>query len=171
MKICARCELEKELSAYSLVRGKPYSYCRSCKAEDDRAYRSKNIERVLARAKKYRAANKESVQRKTAEWHARNRTRLRQIKAKWKKRNPDCARANEAVRRGRIRQAEGTHSMRDIKELFVSQAGKCAICVVELQPGYHVDHVVPLARGGSNWKRNLQILCPPCNESKGARVL
>lgn len=35
---------------------------------------------------------------------------------------------------------------------------------------YHVDHVRPLAMGGSNNTVNLQLLCPPCNLGKGARV-
>ena len=33
-----------------------------------------------------------------------------------------------------------------------------------------VDHVVPLARGGSNDLANLQVLCRTCNRSKGASV-
>lgn len=32
-----------------------------------------------------------------------------------------------------------------------------------------VDHIVPLARGGSNELDNLQILCWHCNTSKGAK--
>lgn len=32
-----------------------------------------------------------------------------------------------------------------------------------------VDHVVPLARGGTNDLANLQVLCKRCNSAKGAR--
>jgi 5-methylcytosine-specific restriction endonuclease McrA len=35
---------------------------------------------------------------------------------------------------------------------------------------FHVDHVVPLARGGEHSYANTQPACPPCNMSKGARV-
>ena len=44
---------------------------------------------------------------------------------------------------------------------------KCAAHVTE-RSGVHVDHVVPLARGGSNGRENLQILCAACNLAKGA---
>ena len=32
-----------------------------------------------------------------------------------------------------------------------------------------VDHIVPRARGGQNERTNLQLLCEPCNASKGAK--
>lgn len=44
---------------------------------------------------------------------------------------------------------------------------KCAAHVTQ-RSGVHVDHVVPLARGGSNGRENLQILCAACNLAKGA---
>ena len=44
---------------------------------------------------------------------------------------------------------------------------KCAAHVTE-RSGVHVDHVVALARGGSNGRENLQILCAACNLAKGA---
>lgn len=37
--------------------------------------------------------------------------------------------------------------------------------------GLTVDHVIPLARGGSNELSNLATCCGPCNSSKGARLL
>ena len=51
------------------------------------------------------------------------------------------------------------------------QGGKCAHlwCRKNLKDGYHVDHRIALARGGSNDKKNLQLLCPPCNIKKHAK--
>ena len=34
----------------------------------------------------------------------------------------------------------------------------------------HVDHITPLARGGADAFDNLQLLCAPCNLTKGAKV-
>jgi len=34
----------------------------------------------------------------------------------------------------------------------------------------HVDHIVPLAQGGTNDITNFQALCPKCNLSKGAKM-
>ena len=32
------------------------------------------------------------------------------------------------------------------------------------------DHVIPLVLGGANTAENLQILCAPCNQAKGAAL-
>lgn len=37
-------------------------------------------------------------------------------------------------------------------------------------PAMGVDHVLPLARGGTNALANLVAACLPCNQSKGASV-
>jgi len=46
---------------------------------------------------------------------------------------------------------------------------RCAYC--ESAPVETVDHVVPLARGGTNREGNLNPACRSCNSSKGARLL
>lgn len=52
--------------------------------------------------------------------------------------------------------------------LFRSQDGRCNYCGRKLGMNYlHVDHKVPLARGGSIRLSNLQLLCSPCNTRKG----
>ena len=72
-------------------------------------------------------------------------------------------------RRIRVRNAKGKHTWRDIAALYTKQRGKCVVCRKELDDKYHVDHLMPLARGGSNWPENLQLLCPKCNAKKGAK--
>lgn len=54
-------------------------------------------------------------------------------------------------------------------ELFKSQGGKCMYC--GRKPGMDlmdIDHKNPVAKGGSDNKRNLQLLCRSCNTRKGA---
>jgi hypothetical protein len=36
--------------------------------------------------------------------------------------------------------------------------------------GLHIDHIVPVSRGGSDAESNLQVLCSDCNINKGART-
>jgi hypothetical protein len=46
---------------------------------------------------------------------------------------------------------------------------KCASCSSMLQPGWHADHITPLADGGAHSVSNLQPLCAPCHTIKTAR--
>ncbi len=64
------------------------------------------------------------------------------------------------------RRAAGRLSTTDIKAIMRMQRGRCAICRKALKDKYHVDHIVPIAKGGRSEASNTQILCPPCNLSK-----
>jgi 5-methylcytosine-specific restriction endonuclease McrA len=44
-------------------------------------------------------------------------------------------------------------------------------CGEPLGTAFHLDHIHPLARGGSHTMDNLQITHPICNIRKGAMVL
>jgi 5-methylcytosine-specific restriction endonuclease McrA len=62
-------------------------------------------------------------------------------------------------------------SLCDRIKLLRAQDGKCAnpACQKELGEAFHIDHIIPLARGGTSDPENLQLLCPRCNCSKGAK--
>lgn len=55
--------------------------------------------------------------------------------------------------------------------ILVLQGGRCAspACRKKFgKGGFHRDHIKPVALGGSDNRRNIQLLCPPCNLAKGA---
>ena len=55
------------------------------------------------------------------------------------------------------------------RELHKAQGGKCMYC--GRKPGIDLmdcDHKNPKAKGGSDQKRNYQVLCRTCNTRKGA---
>ena len=98
-----------------------------------------------------------------------NRARVQ----RWVVENPDKARRLRQVqaqrRRARERNIAGSFTRRDLERLFKLQCGKCAYCRVKLGRKHHVDHIVPVAKGGTNDPSNLQLLCIPCNRKKAAR--
>lgn len=51
--------------------------------------------------------------------------------------------------------------------LELRDRGTCRYCG---EPGDQIDHVVPIAMGGSNRISNLVLACQPCNSRKGASV-
>ena len=55
-------------------------------------------------------------------------------------------------------------------ELFGLQEGHCKGCKQMFQfRQFEVDHITARARGGTDHRDNLQLLCPACNRLKGAR--
>lgn len=58
---------------------------------------------------------------------------------------------------------------KDIRQFVLERDNhQCQLCNSNLYP--EIDHIIPLAKGGSNHPDNLQVLCRGCNSQKGARV-
>lgn len=53
---------------------------------------------------------------------------------------------------------------------MVKQRHLCALCGGWMFDTPHVDHVVPLSRGGAHVEGNLQLTHAVCNLKKGART-
>jgi 5-methylcytosine-specific restriction endonuclease McrA len=52
--------------------------------------------------------------------------------------------------------------------VFERDNGRCTQCGSTFDLQY--DHVIPVAMGGATTMENLQLLCSPCNQSKGAHL-
>lgn len=66
-------------------------------------------------------------------------------------------------------------SPKHIARMCEAQGWKCAYCQRPMRKKRHkdfcgqeatVDHVVPISRGGGNWKSNLVMACAKCNQDK-----
>ena len=133
------------------------------------AWRARNPDKVKARKRSPEAVEKTRV--KSRALKAKNAEKIREQNRAWRKANPDKIAVYQSTRRARKLQAEGAHTAADIAAIRVLQKDMCANsqCKKRLRGKGHIDHIVALASGGSNWPRNLQLLCASCNRSKGAR--
>jgi 5-methylcytosine-specific restriction endonuclease McrA len=135
-----------------------------------RARYRKDPESIKRGIAKYRAAHPYKVKARRAAWEAKNPDKLKANRSRWKRANPDKINAQTRNRRAAKRSAPGSHSASDVMEITRAQKNRCAYCAVSLaRVRPHVDHIIAIARGGSNDRRNIQILCETCNTSKGAR--
>jgi 5-methylcytosine-specific restriction endonuclease McrA len=185
--VCVECGAERvrqsRIESPEAWRGygrKAYAKNPEIMRERTQRQRDKNPEITRERCRKWFAANPEysreyheanAAQRRASGlvWRLENKDKISEKDRKWRTENPDKHAAKERNRRSRKRLAEGLHTADDVKGLHDQQKGKCACCGVKLGNRYHVDHIVPLFRGGTNWPNNLQLLCAPCNLSKGAK--
>lgn len=129
--------------------------CVTCVKHKARQHAINNPEMAIMRTKRYRE--------KTYTGKAR------QSCIEWAKKNPDKIAEYRRNRRAKIAQAEGFHTKDDVFAILERQKWKCVECKKSLKKSYHVDHIMPIALGGSNWPKNLQCLCQLCNNRKHAK--
>jgi 5-methylcytosine-specific restriction endonuclease McrA len=138
--------------------------------ENARSWRKANKDKIAGYTKKRASAQKESA----AKWYQKNRSAMIERSRVWKKENRARARllsrTSENRRRARKMQADGAHTAEDVQEQYERQKGRCYWCGKRVGKNYHVDHIVPLSRGGSNWPENIVLACPSCNISKSNKL-
>jgi len=138
-------------------------------AQSVRKYHETHRDELLEKARERYRENREEILEKDRAYRRENREKLRESTRRWREENPEQARITDRNNKLRRRGAVGSHTLADIDRLRALQRHRCAECGTDTRSaGYHVDHVVPLALGGTNWPNNLQILCPKCNLEKHA---
>lgn len=104
-----------------------------------------------------------------AKWQKANPQKANAKSAKWREANPEARRIYEHNRRARKLESGGKLSKGLAAKLFTLQRGKCACgCKQPLGSDYHLDHIMPLALGGTNTDDNMQLLTSRCNMQKQA---
>lgn len=176
MKTCTKCKAEKPIdffSSKSISRGLIKSQCKQCCNSYREEHYLKNRNEILARKAKYVSENAEKIRAQQALSYSNNKEKRRDWQAAYQASNPEKVLAKVRNRRARKLNAEGAHTIADVRRIFEHQRGLCANCHTKLfksgKQTFHVDHITPLAKGGSNWPSNLQCLCPACNMNKSAK--
>lgn len=139
-------------------------------------WHTQNRDVARQRTRNYRAKNPDKVKsfpsakspRRVA-YRAEHREKQSAYHKQWKLDNPDRVKALNWKREAKKRGNGGVHTAEDLRVIFKAQKGKCAYCRIKLGKLRHTDHIVALANGGTNDRRNIQILCAPCNLRKNRK--
>ena len=149
------------------------------KAEKNRArvkaWRKANPDKWHMQQKKYREKHPEANKK----WVESNPEKVREYKRKWDKANPENIIQKSHRRRARKLNSEyEIFSEIQVLELYGTV---CHICQGDIdmtaprktsfkgyELGLHIDHVVPLAKGGSHTLENVRPSHAICNMKKGA---
>lgn len=157
MKTCTKCKIEKQTSEFS----------RDKKSKDGFSYHCKNC----VRARHIECDDR--IREKTREYRKNNKQAIAELMRKWSAASLDKRSSYERNRNAIKKNSSGSHTAAEIKLIFESQRGLCASCPNKLfrsgKNKFHVDHIMPLAKGGTNDRYNLQCLCPTCNMRKHAK--
>jgi hypothetical protein len=175
VRFCKKCQADTEHYACG--------HCKVCAIRKGKDWAAKNPEAVKRNNQALYLKKKEQIKeaqvirnalhpekRKAANaaWRAANPEKAKSAKLAWRAANKDKSRIINQNRRAKTL-ANGGVLSRDIAErLFKLQKGKCACCGEHLGSNYHLDHIIPIALGGSNTDDNIQLLRQRCNNQKRA---
>ena len=136
------------------------------------AYRSAHKEELKEYHKKYynkeyRQAHREEINAATRRSRSRqDPQKLRDSMKAWRDKNPEKWKLIQWRRRALLKSASGTFTPEQLTDRWTMWGNLCYLCG---QPATTTDHVVPLAKGGTNWPANLRPCCGSCNSKKGSK--
>lgn len=156
--------------------------CKACSSHLQKLRRAERLTEIRQRDREYYNHHRDEIieaqhQRRLRDggvvvrsWRFNNKDKVREATRTYSRSHKDVRRAIQQKRRARKLNAPGTHTAADIRLLLKSQKNNCWWCGKNVGDNYHVDHRIPLSRGGSNAPENLCISCPECNLSKHTKL-
>ena len=132
-------------------------------------YREKYKEQIKAYRKKYYHEHKSSTKLKTEKLSADEiRKRHKRSAKAYKKKYPSKYSSYRANRRAKNRKAFVENIDRDI--VWKRDKGLCGICGRDVKGKWHLDHIIPISKGGLHSYNNVQVSHPRCNLQKGNKI-
>lgn len=127
---------------------------------------AKTRDQQIAKTVRWNKANPGKVQ----QWKDRNRDKIRGYLSVYRQKHPKAHLVNRYQRRLRKKKVGGRLSVGLPQRLFSEQKGLCPYCKTTITiESCHMDHLIPLARGGSHSDLNMQLTCKRCNLKKHAK--
>lgn len=178
LKRCTKCKLEKpQTKEYYSVDKRYlcgfYPSCKKCRSNATNDYNKRHHEERATYDKTFRENNRDLKREIDKRSRDKNRESkiviMREYGKKWRDKNPLKVKAKSAKSRAKRSRAEGNYTNEDIALQLKTQKGLCWWCGKKFSK-YHIDHRIPLAKGGTHNPNNIVISCPHCNLAKNDKM-
>jgi len=127
-------------------------------------YYENNREHVITRVSGYYYENKDEILIKSREYTKANREKVLEGKRRYHQENKDKHRVWRMNRKARVRNLPNDFKVRDQRRVLQHFEGAC--CLTGIVGDIHMDHVLPLNRGGGTVVGNMVPLNNKLNRSK-----
>ncbi len=179
-KICFKCKIKYDNATEHFKKDPTkkdglYSYCKECNKKDWKDNYPNIVEKHRAECKKYAKNNQPKIKAYRKKYYQNDKEFFKEKTKQWQLDNPEKRKAShsrcKANRRAMLSRVKNDLTANDIRIQHKEQNGKCHYCKIDVGLDYHVDHVIPIAKGGENTLSNIVIACPKCNLSKGVKTV
>lgn len=146
--------------------------------EQDRKRDLKRRESHRRYGRLYYETHKFECRSRSRKYEAEHPDKTHERTRQWRKKHPDRIYFYNAMRRAKKKNALKMLSQEEqeaIKAIYKKAREaprvRCYLCGKLIPKGHrHVDHIVPLAKGGKHVPSNLAIVCDRCNLRKNAKL-
>ena len=173
MNICNQCNEVKSDDDYYVVRGKLLPKCKNCCKANSKIRYDNNKEAIILRTGNYRKLQKEhntDVYKKSL-----HNGKLRQAKYQKTDQGKIVNKACQHRRRVILKNTISDVTTTKLKELLTSQNDTCFYCNNHLDydtpRAVHLDHIMPLSKGGLHQMNNVVWSCSSCNLEKSNKII
>lgn len=192
MKTCTICLETKELEHFHKLSTAKDGYrnqCKECRNARNKTYKRKATQYNTTYAKTYYRNNSEVLKQKSKESYARHSINRKSQKKIYRDNNKDKialgnkkyynttagklsrAASTNKWRASKLSTSDNTITKATLQDLLANQDSLCKYCSCSLDSTMHLDHVIPLSKGGCHTLSNVVFSCRTCNTSKGAKLL
>ena len=157
--------------------------CKDAESERTRARYKTNPESQKAANKRWSDANKERRKASNLAWYHANKDKKQALNKAWKIANPDAVRSmgrrSSSKRRASI--AGNGYEKYSEEDVLKAYGTDCHIChiLIDLEAprlqgiegwefGLHIDHLIPISKGGADTLKNVRPAHGKCNLEKHA---
>lgn len=172
-KKCTKCGEIKPLNEFYRNKASKDGYrsdCKDCCAARKKKWKENNRDKVLAEKRRYRERHKDKINARIREYRTENKEYVNELKRKAYEENRERYLELQRIRKRRYKARKrsngGSYTSDELDDCLHYFNYRCAYTGEPLGDDYHMDHVVPVSKGGSSNIWNMVPSLPHVNISK-----